>query len=222
MRRRGMNQEEFSKFLGISSTFLSFMLSGKRSGARSVKRIAKTLKLPIDYLIGREGQRVFEQPQIEITVLGAEGDKPLRLAKEKYFAVPLVEGRIAAGYSGNIPTDYVEGMVWVYKPEIGNRQHHNLRAVKLASDAHSMEPAIRPGDIVIIDPMDREITHRAIYAVRLDSEGGCAIKRVRVGNEYVLLISDNPEYEPIVILKDQGEHLIIGRVIWSWTSWVRP
>jgi len=96
-----------------------------------------------------------------------------------------------------------EGLVWVYRPEIGKRQHHNLRAVQLAKDAHSMEPTIRSGDIVIVDPEDRKINPKAIYAVRLDSEGGCAIKRVRVSDNYVVLFSDNrdPIYGPVVLTK---------------------
>ena len=86
-----------------------------------------------------------------------------------------------------------------------------------------MEPTIRPGDIVIVDPEDRKINPKAIYAVRLDSEGGCAIKRVRVSDNYVVLFSDNrdPIYGPVVLTKDRAENFIIGRVIWSWTSWVR-
>ena len=85
----------------------------------------------------------------------------------------------------------------------------------------SLEPTIRHKDIVIIDPEDREINPKSIYAVRLDTEGGCAVKRVRISNEYAVLLSDNPEFDPIILPKDRAENLIIGRVIWSWTSWVR-
>jgi hypothetical protein len=36
-----------------------------------------------------------------------------------------------------------------------------------------------------------------------------------------VLVSDNPEYDPIAIEKANIPNIIIGRVIWSWTSWVR-
>jgi phage repressor protein C with HTH and peptisase S24 domain len=140
---------------------------------------------------------------------------------DEYFAVPLVEGPIAAGHSGAIPGDHVTSMVWVYKPEIGRRQHHNLRAVKLAKDAASMEPTIRRGSIVIIDPTETQITRKAIFAVRLDNEGGCALKRVQQTKSLWVLVSDNPEYDPIAIEKASIPNIIIGRMIWSWTSWVR-
>ena len=133
-----------------------------------------------------------------------------------------VPGRIAAGHAGAIPGDYVTSMVWVYKPEIGRRQHHNLRAVKLAKDAASMEPTIRRGSIVIIDPAETAIHKKAIYAVRLEQyEGECAIKRVRENDNLWIFVSDNPDYDPIIMKKEQNQNPIIGKVIWSWTSWVK-
>jgi len=133
-----------------------------------------------------------------------------------------VEGRIAAEHAEAIPENYVTSMVWIYKPEIGRRQHHNLRAVKLPNNATSMEPTIRRGSIVIIDPVKKAITKNAIYAVRLDDiEGPCAIRRVKENHGFWFFLSDNPDSEPIVLDKKRNPNLIIGRVIWSWTSWLR-
>ena len=132
-----------------------------------------------------------------------------------------MEGRIAAGHAGAIPGDCVDDLVLVYKPEIGARQHHNLRAVRLRPDADSMEPTIRRGSIVIIDPMETNVLPKAIYAVRLDEEGGCAVKRVSQTDGHWVLVSDNPDYPPIAMEKVRMPNIVIGRVIWSWTSWVR-
>jgi phage repressor protein C with HTH and peptisase S24 domain len=140
---------------------------------------------------------------------------------EYYLAVPLVEGRIAAGHAGAIPGDDVDDLVWVYRPEIGAREYHNLRAVRLRPDADSMEPTIRRGSIVIIDPLETDVSRKAIYAVRLDEEGGCAIKRVSQTDGHWVLVSDNSDYPPIAIEKARIPNIVIGRVIWSWTSWVR-
>jgi phage repressor protein C with HTH and peptisase S24 domain len=38
-----------------------------------------------------------------------------------------------------------------------------------------MEPTIRRGSIVIIDPTEGQPLPKAVYAVRLDEEGGCAV-----------------------------------------------
>jgi phage repressor protein C with HTH and peptisase S24 domain len=85
-----------------------------------------------------------------------------------------------------------------------------------------MEPTIRRGSIVIIDPAETVIHKKAIYAVRLEQfEGACAIKRVKENHEFWFFLSDNPEFDPIVLDKKENPSPIIGRVIWSWTSWVK-
>jgi len=69
-----------------------------------------------------------------------------------------------------------------------------------------MDPTIRRGSI----------------AVRLEQfEGACAIKRVKKNHTFWIFLSDNPEVEPIALEKKENPNPIIGRVIWSWTSWVR-
>ena len=135
---------------------------------------------------------------------------------DDYYGVPLVEDRIAAG-QGRIMEDHVGGLVWVYKPEIGNRR--NLVAVKLAPDAESMQPTLHPGDIVIVDRDDKVITQQGIYAVRA-TEDHLAIKRITLSKNRFWLASDNPRWPPQISEFDSSEKLIIGRVVWSWTSWV--
>ncbi|MEM3433260.1 MAG: S24 family peptidase [Candidatus Methanomethyliaceae archaeon] len=73
-----------------------------------------------------------------------------------------------------------------------------------------------------MDPTEVTPLPKEIYAVRLyTEEGGCAVKRMSRTEHHWVLISDNPEYPPIAVEKDRFPNLVIGRVIWSWTSWVR-
>jgi phage repressor protein C with HTH and peptisase S24 domain len=223
MEEKGIkDQQKFNEMVGVQRAVTRWKSGESRPSVDSLMVIREIFGKSIDWLLTGEEPPAFQPLQPIITVLGQEPDMPSGVRAENYFAVPLVDGRIAAGYAGAIPGDTVNDMVWVYKPEIGARQHHNLRAVKLADDANSMEPTIRPGDIVIIDPMDIEITRQAIFAVRLEEyEGECAIKRVWDHKDHWLLVSDNPEYEPIPLEKAKHPNLIIGRVIWSWTGWAR-
>lgn len=158
----------------------------------------------------------LERAQPVITIVGDVQEVPQGIRTEDYYAVPLVEDRIAAG-QGRIMKDHVEGLVWVYKPEIGNRR--NLVAVKLAADAESMQPTLHPGDIVIIDRDDKAITPQGIYAVRTSQEM-LAIKRLSVSKDRFWLVSDNHRWPPQISEFDHSDKLIIGRVVWSWTSWV--
>jgi transcriptional regulator with XRE-family HTH domain len=223
LAKEKIHETQFARNLGIDPSYFLKMLKGKRPIRLDyLEKVAKALNVPVwELLRPDEVAESFQPLQPIITVLGHYPEMPSEIRTEDYFAVPMVEGRIAAGYPGAIPGDYVTDMVWVYKPEIGRRQHHNLRAVKLGKDATSMEPTIRRGSIVIIDPIDQEISKKAIFAVRLDaSEGTCAIKRVTDAGDYWVLSSDNPDWEPFVMEKRRHPDLIIGRVIWSWTSWI--
>ena len=94
---------------------------------KELSKIGDALNIPKSHLLG-EDIRPFEPPQPIITVLGTQANILPGVKTEDYLAVPLVEGPIAAGYAGAIPGDYVRGLVWVYRPEIGKRQHHNLES----------------------------------------------------------------------------------------------
>lgn len=199
MRRREISQQnDFAALLGITPTFLSQIFGGKRSGARKLVDFSKRLKVPIGYLLGLE--------KLPDCYFG-------------YLSVPLVEGRIAANPAGLIPGDAVESQIMLNRSELCGR--HNLVAVRLAADADSMEPSLHPGDLVVIDRGDQEITPRGLYAVRLPDMESCTIKRLQLISDQniILLLSDNPKYEPLPVASH--EHLIIGRLIWSLTNWLR-
>lgn len=222
MEEKGIkDQKVFNEMVGVQRAITRWKSGESRPSVDSLMMIKQLFGKSIDSLLTGEEAPPCQPLQPIITLLGEYPEVPNGLRPEHYSAVPLVEGPIAAGYSGAIPGDYVSDMVWVYNQELGSRLHHNLRAVRLAPQADSMEPTIRQGSIVIIDPAETTVSPKSIYAVRLDEEGGCAIKRVSQTDGHWVLVSDNPNYDPIAILKAKIPNIIIGRVIWSWTSWVR-
>ena len=222
MEEKGIkDQKEFNEMVGVQRAITRWKSGESRPSVDSLMVIKEIFGKSIDWLLTGEESPAFRPVQPIISLAGTLPEIPDGMQPEYYLAVPLVEGRIAAGHSGAIPGDYVEDLVWVYKPEIGARQHHNLRAVRLRPDADSMEPTIHRGSIVIIDPLETDVSRKAIYAVRLDEEGGCAIKRVSQTVGHWVLVSDNPDHPPIAIEKAKIPNIVIGRVIWSWTSWVR-
>jgi phage repressor protein C with HTH and peptisase S24 domain len=222
MAEKGIkDQQQFNEMVGVQRAVSRWKSGECRPSVDTLMVIKEIFGKSIDWLLTGEEPPSFQPVQPIIALAGTQPEVPEGLRPEFYLAVPLVEGRIAAGHAGAIPGDYVEDLVWVFKPEIGAREYHNLRAVRLAPDADSMEPTIRRGSIVIIDPVEVHPLPKAIYAVRLDEEGGCAIKRVSQTENHWVLVSDNPEYPPIAVEKARIPNIIIGRVIWSWTSWVR-
>lgn len=173
---------------------------------------------PSDYKNRKKPQPEFRTVfQLAYALLGRS---PFSLKEpfHDYVSVPQVEGRKAANPAGLTPGDEVGFQLYFHRSHLGARR--DLVAVRLARDADSMEPVLHPGDLVVIDRGDREITPRGLYAVRHPDLEPCSIKRLQPvpGKPYVLVLSDNPKYDPLPV--DWHEHLIIGRVILSLANWV--
>jgi phage repressor protein C with HTH and peptisase S24 domain len=217
--------QKFEKEIGMPGASYRWKSGKDQPTPDSLLKIRKRFGVSIDWLLTGEEPIGTQSLQPIITIAGTTSEIPEDIRVEDYLAVPLVEGLVGAGYEGAIPWDYIAHLIWVYKPELGRRQWHNLRAIKVDLHANSMAPTIRPGDIVIVDPEERPpqqpLDKKAIYAVRLDEHGNAAIKRVREIKDIWILLSDNLDYNPIMVKKAEVPNLIIGKVIWSWTSWMR-
>jgi phage repressor protein C with HTH and peptisase S24 domain len=80
---------------------------------------------------------------------------------------------------------------------------------------HSMEPAIRDGDIVAVDSYQaerRDLYGRIVLAT--SEQQGLTISRLRRYDDVDVLESEDRRQEP-VILKKSGGWRIVGRVLWS-------
>lgn len=188
-------------------------------------KLAKEGKISLDELFldkSIEGDH-FDRKQLDINIVTVSQAEIKQVKKEDYYAAPLVEGRFAAGY-GRIVSDNIKSYVWIYGPALETRKRHCLIAVQLAEDADSMEPNLLPGDIILIDRSDpssaSEFTNGKIYAIRVSGSpdiDDCAIKRLSISGESVMISSDNSaKYHPEIAWTNDLQKLIIGRVIWGW------
>ncbi len=79
---------------------------------------------------------------------------------------------------------------------------------------NSMEPALLDGDTVLIDQSQNTIFAGGIYAVGV--EDTVLVKRLEKRPGALVLLSDNPDYQPIML---RGEELdtvrVVGKIIWS-------
>ncbi|MCW0263094.1 LexA family transcriptional regulator [Fusobacterium vincentii] len=88
------------------------------------------------------------------------------------------------------------------------------RSFLVEINGNSMEPTLEDGDYALVDPDNIDYVKNKIYVVTYNDES--FIKRMVVDNKskIVMLKSDNPEYEDILITKDMQVYLKIeGRVI---------
>ena len=88
------------------------------------------------------------------------------------------------------------------------------RSFLVEINGNSMEPTLEDGDYALVDPDNIDYVKNKIYVVTYNDES--FIKRMVVDDKskIVMLKSDNPEYEDILITKDMQAYLKIeGRVI---------
>ena len=142
---------------------------------------------------------------------------------EDYLSAPLV-GEVGAG-PGYLPQESVESWFLVYKhvPAIMGRR--NLIAVEIGKTSTSMLPLLSPGDIVLVDRDDIDVSHAGHIMLVRDPEGAGMVKRVSVqptpgGKDFsIQFYSDNAATNPPLLYslrEDYGGEIsnaIVGRVI---------
>lgn len=150
-------------------------------------------------------------------------------SEEGYLAqIPILEAFFAAG-SGHLNGDAeVIGHLafrrdWLTK--IGISPGH-ARVARAKGD--SMAPGIGSGDLVLIDTAKTlaDVPTRAakdrrstpVYAFKQDGEA--RIKRLqRPADRSLLILSDNPAFEPEVIDPSDRDFELLGQVVWSGHVW---
>lgn len=82
-------------------------------------------------------------------------------------------------------------------------------------DGESMEPTLRPGDMILIDTSDTTAARDGVYVLRM--EGALLVKRLqRLPPNQIRVTSDNEKYQPFVIRVGESENIgVVGRVIWA-------
>lgn len=127
--------------------------------------------------------------------------------------IPKVAARLSAGTGSfeceETVTDYLS---FPTKWLSGKGSANSMVAMEVFGQ--SMEPMIKEGDTVLIDQSQNNILAGAIYAVGV--EDTILIKRLEKHPDKLVLCSDNRNYEPIYLKKEEMEKIrIIGKVIWS-------
>lgn len=228
----GLNQADFARKVGVAQSSVSRIEKGERPLSIELIKGLLCQFAEVDVrtlLCGVAASHNSSASALEVAarvrpVIRAAADSlddlPQQGIADDYLAVPLVEGRVAAGHGG-VVWEQVQSLVWVYRPALGRR--HRLIAVRVGGD--SMEPTVPDGAIIIIDRDCREPKgrRRAIWALRT-ADGECQIKRLLFASDddpkrdVWLVVSDNPEYAPKIAWTGDFKNLIIGQVIWMWRS----
>lgn len=121
------------------------------------------------------------------------------------FIVPLLDQSLSAGKGQPLPDDDTPAG-YVAVPKELRRYGDKLAALYVNGD--SMEPTLQRGDLVVCDSCGWD--GEGIYALRMD---GCGyVKRLAKRPGKLVVISDNPKYEPWEEPDESQAVSIIGRV----------
>ena len=127
--------------------------------------------------------------------------------------IPKVAARLSAGTgSFECEEDVTDYLSFPTKWLSGKGSANSMVAMEVFGQ--SMEPIIKEGDTVLIDQSQNTILAGAIYAVGV--EDTILIKRLEKHPNKLVLCSDNRDYEPIYLKKEEMDEIrIIGKDIWS-------
>ncbi len=220
----GVNQSRIAREAGVQQGSLSRFLNGAQESlsGEALVRLVRWLGGEISFERHSEPARdvCFVKPQIVQT----DGASP-PLA-EDYVAAPLV-AEVGAGRA-YFPEDQVKSWFLAWKHQAAIRHRRNLIAVELAKGSDSMRPSLQPGDIVLVDRDDRDVSQPGRIMLVLDPDGAAMVKRVSVaerGGDFLLTyLSDNAAKWPPVtysLIQDfngDWDKAIAGRVIWAWAD----
>ncbi len=135
-----------------------------------------------------------------------------------YALVPLYDVRAAAGHGAVVEREQIIDWLAFRKDWLWRELHAAATDLYLIEvDGESMEPTLRPGDVILVDRRSAQLVPRdGVYVMRMD--GTLLVKRLqRLPGRQVRVTSDNPAYQPFALsLEQPGDDLaIVGRVVWT-------
>ena len=203
-----MNQREIADYLGISPSVISNVESGARQISKSLQALmVEKLNVSPSYLLTGEGpmfagQEVAVQPTVP--TLGIYRGGGMRELPEVLNGklVPFLTQMVSAGPGAELH-EYEDSCGLICLPEAAVKGE--LRALRVKGD--SMEPTLRPGDIVVCDLNGWQ--GDGVYVIR--DQDSAYVKRVRRVREGFEVISDNTVYQPWQCPSE--ELVLVGRVV---------
>lgn len=176
MAKKAWNQPDLSRQSGVSQTYISEILSGKKPnpGFHVLEKLAKAFNISIAELAG---EAVSELAPIYIISYADAGSE-----SHDYDDM---------GYPIWSDFDSI--------PRPADLKDVNAYALKVKGD--SMEPTLKEGSIIIVSPQ-AEVHSSDVVVVR-DFKNNVRVKRVHFMDGVVLFSSHNVKYEPLMYEREK-------------------
>lgn len=184
-KAKGMTQKELGFRIGVKHNTISGYESGANEPDQNILfAIADVLGVSINDLFPSPTNLESVDPEVvRIPVLGTIACGDPILAEENY-------------------SEYI----YMPKDRLPSGRLFYLRA-----KGNSMSPTIPDGALVLIREQP-DVENGAIAAILVNGDEEATLKRVKRQGDLLILLPDNPEYEPIIVTPDNPAR-IIGRAV---------
>ena len=187
----GLSQYKFADKFGVAQSTVGSWEAGKREpNFDTMQRLADFFNVSIDYLLGRQATMDSPTPSVP-------GSK----------WIPVL-GAVAAG----VPIEAIEDIEDYEEISPEMAASGDYFALRIKGD--SMEPRIHTGDVVIVRRQcNCETGDMAVVLVNGDE---ATVKRIKKRPEGLMLIPNNPAYEPMFYSAEEVQKLpvqILGKVV---------
>lgn len=224
----GLTQAELGVKIGVSLHMISRYERGDvEPTIPTLHRIVAALKPPPErgfaWLVSGE-QRDFAQTSSGyVREMGAEyaairadssNAEGVVQGKEDFVFVPLFNVSAAAGGGSIVGKEEVVDYLAFRKSWFLKMGLHEGSAAIISIVGDSMEPQLRPNDLVLLNTNEGGFSGDGIYAVQWGGE--LYVKRLqRISGGALRMVSENTAYEPVIIPQSEMESVkVIGRVVW--------
>lgn len=184
-KAKGMTQKELGFRLGIAHN----TISGYENGANEPDQ---NILFAIADVLGVSINDLFPSPT------------NLEPVDPDFVRIPVL-GTIACG-EPILAEENISEYIYMPKDRLPSGKLFYLRA-----KGGSMTPTIPDGALVLIREQP-EVESGAIAAVLVNGETEATLKRIKRQGNMMILMPDNPEYEPIIVTPDNPAR-IIGRAV---------
>jgi len=202
MKANGVTKADIARACGISDQAVGKWFKTGKVATKNLAVAARLCGITLDQLVRADvgGQ----SPRTEVTAESVH--------------VPLLDVSASMGV-GRLMPDYETVVDGIRLSKTWCSRHlsvsHVANLATITAYGDSMRPTFEDGDLLLVDRGVTELRIDAVYVLAYRDE--LYIKRVqRRLDGSVMVRSDNPLYEPIVIDPGKNHLSVLGRVVWAW------
>lgn len=197
----GLKQDEFGKKIGRTKSAISNYEAGTRQiDNTTIKLICNVFNVNPDWLLNGTGEMFLDNTSRQQEV-------------SDIISIPYYpEVSAAAGSGALVYDENTVKHLQISSAIINISTGDNVCLIN--ATGNSMQPVIDDRDLLLVDLSNKDFIDEGIYVVRL--ENTLLVKRLQKIPNGIVLISDNPQYEKIILNSDnfnENDAAIIGKVI---------